>query len=84
MTEMRKVEKKDIERLVSICEVKLYGSETQEESEFFADCEISASERSECVVIKVKNTNSAIKVKKTSLLKIMGYSCDHKKFTERI
>ena len=41
-------------------------------------------ELSECVVIKVKDTHSAIKIKKTALLSLMGYPGNHQKYTERI
>ena len=81
MTELKQVDPRDLKKQITICEVKLYGDNA---SEFFSDCEVSASEHSECVVFKIKGTNSAIKIKKTALLNIMGYSCDHKKYTERI
>jgi len=75
--------KKDIESLISICEVVLCGGD--DASKFFTNVKIEASKNSECVAIKVKGTNSIIKIKKTALLKIMGYSqADHTKYTERI
>ncbi|OFV69274.1 hypothetical protein [Acetobacterium wieringae] len=81
---MKQSDPRDIRKQITICEVKLYGSETTEEGEFFTDCEISASELSECVVIKVKGTHSAIKIKKTALLSLIGYPCNHNKYIERI
>lgn len=81
---MKRSDPRDIEKQVTLCEVKLYGSEVTEPAEFFAECEISASELSECVVIKVKDTQSAIKIKKTALLSLMGYPCNHQKYFERI
>lgn len=84
MTGLKKSDPRDIRKQITICEVKLYGSETTEEDEFFTDCEISASELSECVVIKVKGTHSAIKIKKTALLSLIGYPCNHQKYFERI
>ena len=74
---------KDIKHLISICEVGLYGGDSL--NTFFTECRIEASKNSECVNIKVKGTNSVIKIKKTALLKIMGYSqVDHTKYRERI
>lgn len=84
MVEVKQADPKDIKKHITICEVKLYGSEVTEPAEFFTDCEISASERSECVAIKVKGTHSAIKVKKTALLSLMGYPCGNKNYYERI
>lgn len=81
---MKQSDPRDIKKQVTLCEVKLYGSEITEPAEFFKDCEISASELSECVVIKVKDTHSAIKIKKTALLSLMGYPCNHQKYIERI
>ncbi|PKM58953.1 MAG: hypothetical protein CVU99_15925 [Firmicutes bacterium HGW-Firmicutes-4] len=84
MTELKQSDPRDIKKQITLCEVKLYGSEITEPAEFFKDCEISATELSECVVIKVKDTHSAIKIKKTALLSLMGYPGNHQKYTERI
>ena len=78
---MKKADRKDIKSLISICEVKLYGAE---ETQFFTDCKLEASDKSECVVIKVKGAHADIKIKKVALLNLMGYSPDYLKFTERI
>ena len=84
MTELKQSDPRDIKKQITLCEVKLYGSEITEPAEFFKDCEISATELSECVVIKVKDTHSAIKIKKTALLSLIGYPGNHQKYTERI
>ena len=81
---MKQSDPRDIRKQITLCEVKMYGSEITDPAEFFIDCEISATELSECVVIKVKDTHSAIKIKKTALLSLMGYPCNHQKYTERI
>lgn len=78
---MKDSDKKDIKSMISICEIKLYG---EEETQFFTDCRLEATEKSECIVIKIKGTESAIKIKKTALLNLMGYGHDYKKYTERI
>jgi hypothetical protein len=81
---MKHSDPKSIRKQITICEVKLYGSEITDPAEFYADCEISASELSECVVVKVRGTNTAIKIKKTALLSLMGYPCGNKNYYERI
>jgi len=81
MTELKQVDPRDIKKQITICGVKLYGENA---AEFFCDCEISASEHSECVVFKIKGTNSAIKIKKSALLGLMGYPCSHTQYYERI
>lgn len=84
MTGVKQSDPRDIRKQITLCEVKLYGSEITDPAEFFIDCEISATELSECVVVKVKGTHSAIKIKKTALLSLIGYPCNHQKYTERI
>ena len=84
MTGVKQSDPRDIRKQITLCEVKLYGSEITEPSEVFIDCEISATELSECVVVKVKGTHSAIKIKTTALLSLMGYPGNHLKYTERI
>lgn len=80
---MKAPDQRDIKSLISICEVKLY-QEGEEDTQFFTDCKLVASEKSECVIIKVKGTNADIKIKKVALFKLMGYSPDYMKYTERI
>lgn len=84
MTELKQSDPRDIRKQITLCEVKMYGSKITDPAEFFIDCEISATELSECVVVKVKGTHSAIKIKKTALLSLMGYPCKHQKYQERI
>ncbi len=81
---MKHSDPRDIRKQITLCEVKMYGSEITDPAEFFIDCEISATELSECVVVKVKGTHSAIKIKKAALLSLIGYPCNHQKYTERI
>lgn len=81
MTGMKKVDPGDIKSQKTICEVLLHG---EAPSQRFRGCEILSSEKSECVVIKISETNSEIKIKKTVLLNLMGYNHDFKKYTERI
>lgn len=81
MTELKQVDPGDLKTQTTICEVYHHGYAPYQ---CITTCELIASEKSECVVVRIEGTNSDIKIKKTALLNIMGFGYDYKKFTERI
>jgi len=81
MKEQKQADPKNIKTQTTICEVYHHGYAPYQ---CITTCKVTASEFSECVVVRIEGTDIDIKIKKTALLNIMGFGYDYKKFTERI